>query len=217
VEILKNGTEHVFTDGKRPSAIEPGAFSLTGEGFTPCFIPVDSGEIWRVRMLCREDFIVPRGLRFDYSVVVRVERFEEVPKVIPDWLTQTLFYVLGEDELEKGTSRGQEWDFRADGEVTGLGAAATVPGDFGGLLTGIELDMLIDGTVHLSNGYQTIFPLDVAEIKPLAGPMLPFWHCVSQHQKWQVFARNNFWGGNEPIGYRAIARVEERRRPWERW
>lgn len=214
LQITKNGREHIFTDGFEDRRVHLCCLAACFDPWLNCFIPVDQGEIWKFDV---ENGQAEAEDEVDYSLVVRVERFLEKPSHIPAYLTETVFYVAREDTaIEPGAAAGAayEWDFLRDGIVTGLRACTNTSVTQQALLSGIELDYLIEGQVHLSNAKQTISPLDAHEVSTLSQPWMPLWYPVNQHEKWQIFARNE---GAVSRKFETLARAEEVRVPWKRW
>jgi hypothetical protein len=216
MQVVKNGSEHLFTNGKTPERIHPFVLTQQNCPWLDTWIPVDAGEIWRTDLFVPNDLEIPEGFQLDYSLALRVERFLEKPKSIPPWLSQSIIYKKSQTLPELSSSTGIELDFRADCLITGMSAITNynfveVPP---GLLSGVELDILLEGTIHLSNGFNTLQPLDINDISPIANPWMPIFYEASQHEKWQVFARNRNVVART---YNFLVRAEEQRRPWERW
>lgn len=221
IEVVKDGQQFLATDGYIPKRMSPFDFVGTfGVGpWVKTWIPVNAGEIWKIN--CENPNPAGEWPPLSYSFAVRCERFLEKPESIPEYLTETVFYKMNEIVEENVASGGAEWDFLRDGIVTGISANAIPHPQLGdpSMLTGLELDILLEGQIHLSNAKQTISPIDVAELSPAADPWFPLWFPVSQHEKWQCFARNVGQppGEQGPRSYHLIGRVEQVRVPWNRW
>lgn len=220
IEVVKDGLNHLGTDGYVPKRLSPYDFiGSFGVGpWSRCWIPVNAGEIWKINVANP----IPAGGEWDplsYSFAVRCERFLEKPERIPDYLTETVFYKLEETVPRDSTSGGQEWDFMRDGIVSAILANCPTDNEFGdhSILTGIELDLLVEGQIHLSNAKRTISPIDIAELSPPADPWFPIWYPVSQHEKWQCFARNVGPQVGEEKNYHLVGKMEQVRVPWNRW
>jgi len=211
IEVIKNGREYLCTDGFDPVRFSPCSIAACFDPWCKVWIPVDAGEIWKFNM--------QNGLKeteVDYSLIVRVERFLEKPQRIPDYLTETVFYQVSRQDMEPGSadSEGLEWDFLRDGIVTGLRADVESSVGAAALLSGVELDVLLEGQIHLSNAKQTISPFDCNELSPVTQPWFDLWYAVNMHDKWQTFARNE---SDSTQSFKFTAKSEEVRVPWQRW
>ena len=211
VQVVKDGRQHLFTDGREPLRVSPASIASGHDPWCRVWIPVDQGEIWKFD--CQNNQVETTA---DYSLILRVERFMEPPKVIPAYITETTFYQLGEDDMEAGASSGagMEFDFLRDGILSGLRAATNTSIVVHEILSGVELDITMEGQLHLSMARQTQSPIDCHELSTTSQPWEPMWYAVSQHEKWQCFARNT---AAVQKSFRLTAKVEELRLPWLRW
>lgn len=213
LEVVKNGRQHLFTDGYDPLRVSPCSIASCFDPWAKVWIPVDQGDIWKFNLQNNQ---ASEEDTADYSLVLRVEQFLERPKVIPEYITETTFYQLGEDDIQAGqtSGAGNEFDFLKDGVLTGLKAITDLNVTAAALLSGVELDITMAGQLHLSQARQTESPIDCHELSPVMQPWAPMYYVVSQHEKWQVYARNT---AAVEKSYRLTAKVEELRLPWLRW
>lgn len=211
LQVLKDGHEFLFTDGIEAQRVAMCSLAGCFDPWLKCWIPVDSGERWTFNL---QNNLVQTIAT--YAFAVRVERFLEEPPDIPDAITQSLFYKVRADDLEPAAAQavGGEFDFRRDGWITGLRAVCDTSVTQAALLSGVQIDLLIDGQIPFSMANQTISPIDAQELSPVVDPWFSVSHPVTQHRKWQFNFRNV---GTEETSVEMLGRVEELRRPWMRW
>lgn len=212
VDVIKDGHEHLCTDGKDPQWLAGNDVRRQFEGdYLPVWIPVDQGEKWRIRARIMAD--VPRET-YRYAMAFRAERLLSQPQD-PIELTETVLYkaTFSGEELAEDLTQSvmRELDFRTDGIVTGIRASRWPEISFPTVDDG--WDVLVEGTQHLSTTGKTTSPLSSQELSQ--GDWLRIYQAVSRHEKWQIVYSTE---DNKEFSHRNfLARVEERRRQWERW
>ena len=220
VDIVKDGHEHLCTDGKVVQRLSPQDVRFTGGAYLPVWIPVDAGEKWTANV--RRIPVGPAEIPLSYLLSLRVERLLEKPISIPK-LTQTVIYKARFDAGSLGSGAVhrimRELDFRTDGVVTGIRTTA-IPTSYDSSVLCFPAyedhtwDILMSGTRHLGTTGKGTSQLNTLELHNIVD-WQRMWQPVDRHEKWQIMMSDNDRSEVEARNF--LVRVEEGRRPWERW